>query len=176
MTMEYSTHMYPAQSITRVSSRPTFSIVLASVESRTIVEACVTALLSRCEGAEAEVIVVRAEGAPLMASSSRHRSRVRFVTAPADCSTQELRSYGMRAAHGDIVLLMEDAPGMELQVIERTVALATRRSGAFDHATEMRGPSFEHGAPVRSHEPHDAAQPLVSADQRGSDQIAVGAL
>lgn len=158
MSMEYSNHARHGHRISRSSSRPTLSIVLASVESRTIAESCITALVARCENAEAELIVVRPGGAPLGGGSARYRSRVRFVTAPADCSTQELRSQGMLAARGDIVLMLEDTPGVELHAIERILGMPRQRNGAADQAMEtISHPSDSHRSPVRAQEPRDSA-------------------
>ena len=149
MHTEYSSIARPAYRIPRSSTRPTFSIILAAVESRAIAESYLTALVTCCDDAEAELIVVRADGAQLIGTSARHASRIRFVTAPADGTTQELRSLGMRAARGDIILMVDDAAGVELHSIDRIIALATKGMGASDRATEpIRRPVYWDGAAV----------------------------
>ena len=128
--MEYSDYAFAARRVVRTRSRPTLSIVLASVGSRAMAESCVAAIASRCEAAGAEVIVVRPLGAPLMGSSIRHRSGVRVVTAPAESSLEELRTHGMRVAQGDIVVLLEDSPGTAFPALDRMLEIAAQREEA----------------------------------------------
>src|SRR5262245_10354236 len=86
--------------------RPTISIVLASSQPRSALDAYVSTLTARCAGSRTELIIARADTALHIGLLSRIHPQARFVSAPGECSMGELRTYGMRAATGDIVLLL----------------------------------------------------------------------
>lgn len=101
--------------------RPTISIVLASSQPRSALDACVTTLTARCAGSRTELIVARADSALHIGLLSRVYPQARFVSAPGECSIGELRSYGMKAATGDIVLLLDDSSVIDERFIDNVL-------------------------------------------------------
>ena len=107
--------------------RPTISIVLASNQPRSTLDACVSTLSTHCTGCRAELIVARADSALHLGVLSRLYPLARFVPAPSECSISELRTYGMKVATGDIVLLLDDAMDIDEGFVEGVLGQFNRQ-------------------------------------------------
>jgi hypothetical protein len=110
----------------RKTATPTVTVILASHRSRAELDRCLASLVSRCERAGAELIVVRT-CTPEEAAFLRERApSVRFLEAPELATTAERRRLGMLQAEGDIVVFTDDeraAPdGWLPDVLGRTTA------------------------------------------------------
>jgi hypothetical protein len=121
-------------------SRPTISIVLASSQPRPIFDACVSTLTAHCAGFRAELIVARADSALQLGVLSRLYPQARFVAAPAECSIGELRTWGMKVATGDIVLLVDDAMNVDERFVEGVLGQFRSHDGSSEQRSD-RGPS-----------------------------------
>ena len=108
--------------------RPTISIVLASSQPRSALDAYVSTLTARCAGSRTELIIARADTALHIGLLSRIHPQARFVSAPGECSMGELRTYGMRAATGDIVLLLDDSTVIDERFLDSVLGQFTRQS------------------------------------------------
>jgi hypothetical protein len=106
----------------RRRQRPTISIVLATRQPRSALDALVTPLLSQCAGTRVELIMPRADGPLQLGILSRQHQQVRFVAAPSDSSIADLRVFGMKAATGDIVLIVDDCSTSETGVVQDIAA------------------------------------------------------
>ena len=106
---------------TRRHHRPTISIVLASTQPRAALDSYVAPLLAQCIAARMELIVARSDSALQLGLLSRMHQQVRFVAAPPESSVGDLRTYGMRAATGDIVVIVDDTSADE-QLVQRIAA------------------------------------------------------
>lgn len=89
-------------------SRPTTTVVVAWSGSSSELEGALGSLMPRCDAAAAELIVV----GPTSLSERRRLGRqwpdLKVIDAPASLSRKQLREIGAGAAHGDIVLLLDD--------------------------------------------------------------------
>jgi len=98
----------PGQRGLRLASAPTVSIVVASVGPRAQLEACIAVLLPECTGAGVELVVVRSTDAEeFRGLQNRYRAAL-FMPAPDGSSLKVLRNFGLAAAEGDIVALVDD--------------------------------------------------------------------
>jgi hypothetical protein len=102
--------------------RPTVSIVLATRQPRSALDALITSLVSHCASPRVELIMPRADGPLQLGILSRQHQQVRFVAAPSDSSIADLRVYGMKAATGDIVLIVDDSSTGEASLIQGVAA------------------------------------------------------
>lgn len=101
--------------------RPTISVVLASSQPRGAFDNYVAPLLAQCIAARMELIVARSDSALQLGLLSRLHQQVRFVAAPPESSVGDLRTYGMRAATGDIVVILDDS-SVEEQLVHNIAA------------------------------------------------------
>ena len=89
---------------------PTVSVVIASSESEDTLESCISALRTRFDPSHTEYVVAwpgtvhTAAGADL----KRRFPYVHFVSANESSSPADLRMQGMKAATGDVVLLLQN--------------------------------------------------------------------
>ncbi len=116
------------------------SVVVASSGDRTLLDACLTALLPQCAALDAELIVARP--GPLQDLEAAYPT-VAFVGAPPGASVPALRAAAMATAEGDVVALTEDhcVPAADwLGLI-----VAAQRSGA-----DVVGGPMENGRPERT--------------------------
>ena len=129
----------------RRPARPTISIVLASSQPRSALDAYVSTLTARCAGSRTELIVARADSALHIGILSRVYPQARFVSAPQECPQSELRTYGMRAATGDIVLLLDDSSVIDERFVDSVlgqfVRQGTESASVADVALDRAAPS-----------------------------------
>jgi hypothetical protein len=92
----------------RSASPPALSVILASRHGRTLLDACLSALVPQCAVAGAELIVARSADAGDHAEIARRYPGVRLVTAPEGTDLPRLRGLGIAAARGELVALTED--------------------------------------------------------------------
>jgi hypothetical protein len=69
---------------------------------------CLARLDDSCRSIEAEVVVVHQDDDSTASILARSYPDARFVAAPADLSTAELRALGMNECSGDIVAITRD--------------------------------------------------------------------
>lgn len=85
------------------AARARVSVVIISRGTAAGLAQPLASFVSRCRDIDAELIVVRAANELSSASPALHGVGARIVSAPADCTTADLREIGMREATGDIV-------------------------------------------------------------------------
>jgi hypothetical protein len=117
-----SREQLPRSHSTRRPQRPTVSIVLATRQPRSALDAFVTPLLSQCAGARVELIMPRGDSPLQLGILSRQHQQVRFVAAPSDSTVADLRVYGTKAATGDIVLIVDDCSIGESSLLQNVAA------------------------------------------------------
>jgi GT2 family glycosyltransferase len=115
-------HLPPGARGVRHAAAPTISVVVASLGEPEVLEACLDALLPQCRTVDAELVVARRAAAGQLDELAIAYPTVRFVAAPSDATTADLRVAGMAEAEGDIVALTEDhrivAPGWLTQLTQ----------------------------------------------------------
>jgi len=93
---------------------PTVSVIVASVHTDELAVRSVRTLVADCQRLGAEVVIVRsgtpAELGPLRAAFPM----VRWVSAPAAATVQELRSLGMAQCTGDVVVLAHNPAAVDV--------------------------------------------------------------
>lgn len=89
-------------------SDPTLSIVIASVNGRPYLDACLEALARQEGGPPAEVLVADCVGAEVTSFVEAEHPGVRLIAFDRPKSVPELRSAGILASRGDIVAITED--------------------------------------------------------------------
>lgn len=87
----------------RNAARARVSVVIISRGTAAGLVQPLASFVSRCRDIDAELIVVRAANELSAASSALPGVGARIISAPADCTTADLREIGMREATGDIV-------------------------------------------------------------------------
>lgn len=92
----------------RRGGMPTLTVVIASCDTRSNLDACLATVSPQCSRFDAELIVVRAAAHAEVQTLARLHPTVRFVVAPADATASQLRVVGMGEANGDIVVFTED--------------------------------------------------------------------
>jgi hypothetical protein len=116
----------PALRLVRPKDGPTLSVVLATQKPRAELSDALPSLALMCAQLGAELLVIGADAhPPLGRPLSRH---VRYVAAPADASTSQMRELAMAQCMGDIVVLLDDAVASHRSWVER-VRAASRRIG-----------------------------------------------
>jgi hypothetical protein len=92
----------------RRGSKPTVSIIVASREDRSRFSTLLGPLAARCKSAGVELIVAWSGYPAQLAALKRTIPGVRFVAAPPDAPTEQLRSLGLAEAGGDVVAITDD--------------------------------------------------------------------
>jgi hypothetical protein len=92
----------------RAVRAPTVSVVVASSRDRAFLHTCLDSLDEEGGAAAVELVVARSMDTMESNAFATSHPRVRFVPCPAGASLSSLRAAGMRAASGDIVILVED--------------------------------------------------------------------
>jgi hypothetical protein len=100
----------------RRGSSPTVSVVIASNDSEDMLESRISSLRTRFDPAHTEYVVAWAGSGHMAADLRRRFPYVHFISATPSTSPADLRMQGMKAATGDIVLLLQhsDAQGVDL--------------------------------------------------------------
>lgn len=94
----------------RVADEPTLSVVVISEHSRTDLESCLEGMLPACTAHRAQLVVVRAAAPEEIRDLRRTYPTVRFAAAAPGTAVPDMRTIGMKAAEGDIVLFQPEAP------------------------------------------------------------------
>ncbi|HEX2190631.1 MAG TPA: glycosyltransferase [Longimicrobiaceae bacterium] len=142
---------------------PTLSLVLTSQGDPAKLESLLAGLLAECAAAGVEVVVVRAGPVDEARSPAREHPAVRWVRPGKDTAPDALRSAGMAAATGDVVMLASDddpdAPA-RLRHLLRLYARPLPGAGAAPHDTPPSGPEPGSTGPAdrRDDTPTDAAE------------------
>jgi hypothetical protein len=89
-------------------SRPTTTVVVAWSGGMSELENSLGALIPRCRGADAELIIVGPASIAERRRLGRLWPQMRVIDAPGRLSHRELREIGAGAANGDIVVLLDD--------------------------------------------------------------------
>ena len=87
---------------------PSLSVVVASRGTRAELLALMEAILPLCRAHGVEVVVVRRDDPDEIAALAAGFPHFGFLRAPEDGGEATLRSLGLSAAHGDIVMLTAD--------------------------------------------------------------------
>lgn len=127
----------PSLRVIRPKDGPTLSVVLATQRTRSDLGDALPPLAVLCAQLGAELLVVGADPlVPLSRPASRH---VRYVSAPAEMSTSQMRELAMSQCTGDIVVLLDDSLGSDRSWVERVRASARRVAGrSGDDASGLR--------------------------------------
>jgi hypothetical protein len=108
------------------------SVVVSSIRSPDMLEACLASLRPQCDAVGAELIVARATPASGRASASSGTNPpggVRFVPVAEDASEPVVRSAGVAAAGGEWVILTEDHCIADPMWLHRMMAALPTESG-----------------------------------------------
>lgn len=98
----------PGQKALRLSTTPHYSLVIASTGSRASLEACLAALGPVCAERQVELVVARATEPAELLSLQEAYDNVLFMPAPDGSSMAQLKTFGLAAAEGDIVVFATD--------------------------------------------------------------------
>jgi glycosyltransferase involved in cell wall biosynthesis len=157
----------PGARARRLADAPLVSVVVASRAERTLLDACLGALLPQCSRLGAELVVARA-GSTVDLEAAYPAAT--WIAAPADASLPALRAAGMAAAEGDVVALTEDhclpAPDWLDRIVTAQPSGAAVVGGAMENARRDRAVDWaayfaEYGTYLG--EPPDGAAPSVAA-------------
>jgi hypothetical protein len=108
----------PRPARTRGGGHPTLSIVcIASDDSTTFRELADRPARWQALGVELIIVCVTRHSAASTASATSAGARLIF--GPADATCQQLRSMGLAAASGDVVMLLDDPASADEGWIER---------------------------------------------------------
>jgi len=107
----------------RLGNAPTVSIVVASVSKRPTLETCIERLLPVCAEAGIELVVVRSTNPEEFRDLQNCYRAVLFMPAPDSSPTKVLRSFGIAAAEGDIVALIDDSHLPDAEWLRHIVAI-----------------------------------------------------
>lgn len=91
----------------RRGTSPTVSVVIASNASEDVLDSCISSLRNRFDPSQAEYVVAWAGSAQASPDLKRQFPYVRFVGVSSTSSPADLRMQGIKAATGDIVLLIQ---------------------------------------------------------------------
>ena len=91
----------------RAGTSPIVSLVIASRASEHILESCISSLQNRFDPSHTEYVVAWSGGGHEPADLKRRFPHVQFISASNNTSAADLRMRGMKAAVGDVVLLLE---------------------------------------------------------------------
>lgn len=86
---------------------PTISVVIASTDTEDVLNSCICSLHARFDPAHTEYVVARAGSVHTVGDLKRQFPYVHFINASASSSPIDLRMHGIRAATGDIVLIVQ---------------------------------------------------------------------
>lgn len=108
----------------QAATSPNVSIVIVSKDPDDQLESRIASLRSRYDPARTEYVLAWA-GSGRTSTSGDFRRRfphVRVLSAPPSTSLADLRIQGIRAAAGDIVLLLEHNPSLEAELADFPIA------------------------------------------------------
>lgn len=112
----------------REDGRPTISIVAVLRDESSAVTQHVAAQLTYWERRGFECVVVHAGARQIPGVSGPGRpDSICCVRAPADATEAQLRSLGLAAASGDVVMLVSDAGEIDERWVEHVAGLGTDR-------------------------------------------------
>jgi hypothetical protein len=111
MESESLVSQFFAPSIRQPATSPTVSIVIVSKDPEELLESRLALLRSRSESTGTEYVVTWAASARASGDLKRRYPHIKLISAPQSTSLADLRIQGIKAAIGDIVLLLQhDAP------------------------------------------------------------------
>ena len=91
----------------RRGNSPTVSVVIASNDTEDVLNSCICSLRTRFDPAHTEYVVARAGSVRTGGDLKRQFPYVHFISASAGSSSIDLRMQGIKAATGDIVLIVQ---------------------------------------------------------------------
>jgi hypothetical protein len=122
MREERSTPLHVDRVARRPSrASPSVSVVVAAPRWSGGLTACLASITSACEREGAELIVVCGDAPPEPAATSIGGQGVRHIDGTREARLEELRAMGMRAAKGDIVLMLEPSRLAGIAALDRAV-------------------------------------------------------
>ena len=118
----------------RSSTSPMVSVVVVSTDPEELLESRLASLRSRSDPAGTEYVVTWAGPGRASGELKRRFPHIKLISAPQSTSVAELRIQGIKAAAGDIVLLLQhddslDVPLSDFVTADRH-ADVTERSGS----------------------------------------------
>lgn len=168
-----------------MQERPQLSIIIASVNGRPYLDACLEALTRQASSAVAEVIVADCVGPEVTGYVESQFPEVRLIAFEEPMSVPELRSAGIRASAGEIIVITEDhcipEPDWYDSILAAHVAAENPAiGGAVDNAATDRNIDWavffcEYSnfiSPVEHGVVHDLPGPNVSYKRWSIDEMA----
>lgn len=168
-----------------MQERPQLSIIIASVNGRPYLDACLEALEAQESSLTAEVIVADCVGPDVTEFVESEFPHVRVLAFAEPRSVPELRSAGIRACKGEIIVITEDHCIPESDWYESILAAHTAAEnpaigGAVDNAATDRNIDWavffcEYSnfiSPVDHGVVHDLPGPNVSYKRWSLDEMA----
>jgi len=107
----------------RLGNLPTVSIVVASTGPRSDLEACIETLLPVCRTSGIELVVARSTTPGEFRELEQRYRAALFMPAPDASSARVLRSFGIAAAEGDIVVFTDDSRLPDAEWLRHIAAL-----------------------------------------------------
>lgn len=89
-------------------NKPTLSVVIASLNGKPYLEACLASMALQKGGVNAEIIVADCVGSSVTDFIKTNYPQVRLIEFHEQKSVPELRSAGILASTGDIIVMTED--------------------------------------------------------------------
>jgi len=120
----------------RRGASPTVSVVIASNESVDVLESCISSLQTRFDPSQTEYVLAWVGSAQAGADLKCQFPYVHFVSASASSSSADLRMQGIKAATGDIVLLLQRDQAQD--AVLPGVSLASARDGAWKRGNSSK--------------------------------------
>lgn len=112
-----------AQSERKWTTAPTVSVVITSDEPEDVLISRLASLGNRFDPAAAEYVVAWAASARTTGELKRRFPHVLLISTPSDTTLGELRIHGMKAATGDIVLLLQQQGSLTTEHSDSVIAL-----------------------------------------------------
>ena len=95
---------------------------MASAGTRERLEEWIAALAPHCLPLGIELVVARASAREELRDLQTAHPQVLFMPGPDGCTLRQLRGYGLAAADGDIVVLIDDSQPPDAARIEALTA------------------------------------------------------
>jgi hypothetical protein len=100
------------------ATSPTVSIIVVSKDPEDLLDLRIAALGSRFDPARTEYVVAWAGSVRASGDLKRRFPHVHLISAPPSTSLADLRIQGIKAAAGDIVLLLQPEVSLELNLTD----------------------------------------------------------
>ena len=120
----------------RRATSPIVSVVIASNDSEDVLGSCISSLRARFDPKETEYVVAWAGSAQAGIDLKRQFGYARFVSVSSGSSPVDLRVQGIKAATGDIVLLVQQDQAQDAAL--PLISMANASDALREHTTSSK--------------------------------------